>query len=97
LVPLTSPDGITWTNHDIAINNPADIIWNGSQFVAVGAGGATTSVDGTTWQQTGVGVVAFALVWNGQNLLACGMGNCYTSSDGNMWVGGMPLPGVNPT
>jgi hypothetical protein len=97
LVPLTSPDGITWTNNDIAINNPADIIWNGSQFVAVGAGGATTSVDGTTWQQTGVGVVAFALVWNGQNLLACGMGNCYTSSDGNMWVGGMPLPGVNPT
>ena len=97
-VALTSPDGITWISHDTGFNNPADITWDGSQFVVVGGGGVATSVDGITWQHGGVGVVsAFALAWNGQSFLACGMGNCYESSDGNAWEGGMQLPGVNPT
>jgi hypothetical protein len=93
-VALTSPDGITWTNHAMyAGANPVDIAWNGSRFVAVG-GETVTSVDGTTWQQTGSGMVsASAIAWNGQSFLACGMTSCYTSSDGNQWTGGIQLSG----
>lgn len=56
----TSPDGVTWTPR----TNPSpqllrDVIWTGSQFVSVGAGGViVTSPDGVTWTLRTSGVSA---------------------------------------
>jgi hypothetical protein len=100
-VALTSPDGVTWTDHAMnagTVLNPADIAWNGSQFVVVSAGGVATSIDGATWQQTSVGVASGnAVAWSGQGFLACGAVGCYQSSDGNQWLGGIQLPRVGAT
>src|ERR1022692_3887521 len=56
---LTSPDGVTWTPHDLGIACVLDrVVWGGGQFVAVGwtslgspqgLGYILTSPDGANW------------------------------------------------
>lgn len=52
----TSTDGIHWTLKKVPSElDPAKLIWNGKQFVAVGGNGGIgriwTSVDGSTWKE----------------------------------------------
>jgi hypothetical protein len=65
-----------------------DLAWSGSQFVAVGYGGAARSPDGVTWQQVGAGsfTSSDAIGWSGQRFLACGVVYCQSSSDGVDWA-----------
>ncbi len=49
---MTSPDGVTWTSRTPPAGSYAyrDVVWSGTQFVAVGnSGRAMTSPDGITW------------------------------------------------
>jgi hypothetical protein len=96
----TSPDGITWT----ARVHPTSafgwgvkgVAYNGSMWVAVGAGSATapgtiaTSTDGISW--TAVAASPFteanAVAWNGSMWVAVGKGDAKiaTSTDGVNWT-----------
>ncbi len=61
---LSSPDGATWTGHSSDLNGingfnntgGTDVLWDGSQFVAVGSqvstGFVNLSTDGLTWTHT---------------------------------------------
>lgn len=64
-VSYTSPDGLTWTAHDLTVENyeitgafgatPGTLMWDGGKFVSVGTGGMASSIDGITWQLVTLG------------------------------------------
>ena len=90
-VSLTSSDGINCVSHTIDVSvNPEDVVWSGSRLVLVGPGSGATSVDGITWQQSGL--AGQAVAWSGQGFLACGMASCVSSTDGVQSTGDTPLP-----
>lgn len=97
---VTSPDGLNWSNpiSFTELTFLTDISWSGSRFVAVGYSGAMTSTDGSTWQQTGLGVVGpnQAIAWSGQRFITCGTVYCQLSTDGLQWQSAQ-LPGVGPS
>lgn len=99
-VAYTSPDGLTWSSHSITslLTTLYDISWNGSRYVAVGYAGAVTSLDGISWQPTGLGVVGpnYAISWSGQRFMTCGTVYCQASTDGIQWQS-TQLPGVGPS
>jgi hypothetical protein len=70
----SSPDGVTWTAVD-STHGLNSIVWTGTQFVAVGDGGAVhTSSDGTTWKKQHLSGVQRldAVAWSGQNYVSVG-------------------------
>jgi hypothetical protein len=87
----TSPDGITWTENTTAAPQALlDIVWNGSQFVAVGYGGTiVTSPDGLTWtvRPTPTTENLVAVIWAGSKFVVGGLtGTILTSPDGVTWT-----------
>ena len=79
----TSPDGITWTERFIGSSrNLSDVIWTGTQFVAVSGciiddHSAMTSPDGISWTNWGLGIppdggALRALVWSGTQYVVVG-------------------------
>lgn len=99
-----STDGTTWTQ-SLAFSAAGDaifgdIVWNGTQFVALGTYGAGytpcvwTSTTGTTWAHTdtagaGSATIDARLVWTGAKYIAtAGGGSDYfgTSTDGVNWT-----------
>jgi hypothetical protein len=93
----TSPDGITWTGrgNTIFTTNGTRVAWNGSLWVAVGAGtnSIATSVDGITWTgRTGTSIFTNegkGVAWNGSFWVAVGSGpnTIAYSYDGITWTG----------
>lgn len=100
---VTSEDAVTWTVLPLVDKSSLkDIIWTGSQFVAVGsswgvgigAGGVATSQDGINWTPQSSGVYRLnSIAWNGEQLVACGTttassrdGIIMTSFDGVTWT-----------
>jgi len=79
---LTSSDGISWTQRKVTTNYLHDVVWTGSQFVAVGgvqnlfvaSADIWTSPDGIVWTQQLVAVNGKleSITWNGQLLVAVG-------------------------
>lgn len=72
----SSPDGTNWITHasgsNLFLN---EVIWTGTQFVAVGNGGAIlTSWDGARWRQRSSGTSAdlFGVAFNGKRLVVVG-------------------------
>jgi hypothetical protein len=87
----TSPDGVTWTaNNAAAPQALLDIVWSGSQFVAVGYGGTiVTSPDGLTWTFRPAPTTdnLVAVIWAGSRFVVGGLnGTILTSPDGITWT-----------
>jgi hypothetical protein len=81
---FTSPDGVTWTPRNSGTSNTLlGIAWSGTQFVAIGIGGAIlTSFDGQTWspQNSGTTFSLNGISWSGTQFVAVGgLGNILTS------------------
>ena len=56
-----SADLTNWTRRDPDGNEPSlnDVVWNGSEFLAVGDGGRVlTSADGAAWDEGSAGVAS---------------------------------------
>lgn len=91
---VSSVDGYSWTKENSGTSNYInDIVWNGSQFLAVGGSlyqdEILTSPDGITWSQQSTGSSAFfnAVVWDGnQFVIVANSGRALTSSDGITWT-----------
>ena len=95
---LSSSDGINWTQRSIVIGTPYtlfDIVWTGSQFVAVGPVGMVfTSSNGINWESrssTNPGLL-YSITWSGNNLVAVGQ-DINTSLDGINWT--LIVPVIN--
>ncbi|MFL6649983.1 MAG: IPT/TIG domain-containing protein [Sulfurifustaceae bacterium] len=87
----TSPDGVTWTTRlTISPSSLQDVVWTGTQFVAVGNSGAVyTSPDGVTWtpRTSNVTTTLFGVGTSDSLLVAVGSnGTMVTSSDGVTWT-----------
>jgi len=92
---ISSADGYSWVKQNSGTsNNISDIVWNGSQFAAVGGGTLSfqgeifTSPNGTTWtkQNTGAPSMFRAIIWDGNQFVVVGEGgSALTSSDGITW------------
>jgi len=52
---FTSADGVSWEPRQAGVNILNDIIWTGSQFMAVGGNRFCESSDGLTWTSEEVG------------------------------------------
>lgn len=97
---MTSPDGITWTARTPSAGNYSyrDVIWAGTQFVAVGSsvngaspGRAMTSPDGITWTARTVSVNGknfYGSAYGAGLIVAVGGagGAIETSTDGITWT-----------
>jgi hypothetical protein len=98
---VTSPDGVSWTDHSLTMANIGNltlipdlkaVTWGNDQFVAVGNWIIVTSPDGVTWtSQRASPVINFRdVIWAGSPLnlfLAAGPGNkISTSADGDNWT-----------
>ena len=88
---MTSPDGITWTEHDSkGTDRLYEVIWDGSQYVAVGLATSstalvTTSPDGVNWtvRSSGLSSGMRSVAWNGSMLVVVGSsGSIRTSTNG---------------
>jgi hypothetical protein len=99
-------DVVTYTGAGTSLSNvlrttPADMIWNGSIYVAVGYSGAeicATSTDGITWTERPSFATAWtngspqAIAWNGSVFCVVGdSGSCVTSPDGITWTNRVSL------
>ena len=89
----TSPDGVTWTEVPAGtIQGLFDVVWTGSQFVAVGGSSTIlTSPDGAVWTpQTAPAPskTPYSLLWTGSELLAFGFltDDFWRSDDGVLWT-----------
>lgn len=97
------PAGSTWTLRTSGTtNNLNDIVWSGSQYVAVGSRNTVlTSPDGITWTSRSTGAPLdfwnapydlFGVAWSGTRFVAVGMdsygfnGIILTSPDGVTWT-----------
>jgi len=102
-----SNDLIVWHGQRGAGYRFNDVVWTGSQWVAVGnSGRVKTSPDGETWTLHTNGLTQHlnlrSVAWNGSNLVAVGVETSTgfpmvaTSSDGSSWTVSVfsGLPGV---
>lgn len=99
-----SSDGARWEVATIAqAFSPAAIVWTGTRFAVIGAGGVFTSADGVTWSKaTGIGQAAGpiptrrSIVWTGTQLVASDGGALFRSADGLAWqsMSGAPAGGT---
>ena len=83
-----SSDGINWTQITLdTYNGLSDIIWTGSQFLAIGYNGIVmASFDGDTWESRSAGALDFrGVAWSGKKFVAVGT-RIYTSADGINWT-----------
>ena len=86
-----SEDLSTWTRRDPGGDEPplADVVWNGTEFLAVGDGGRVlTSSDGASWEEgsAGVGSTLNSVAWTGAVYQAVGDGGVALESvDGRRW------------
>ena len=83
-----SNNGETWTRLQ---TNYRDIVWTGSQYVAVASSGITgRSTDGIAWTNTsspGRSDVPAAALWNGTHVISVGSGGtAFSSPDGAAWT-----------
>lgn len=91
---LTSPDGSTWTPHDIGVpvNFFSQALWNADlqQFVLIGdVGVILTSANGTDWAPQASGTLndLSGIAWsNGQYVVVGAHGTVLTSSNGSDWA-----------
>lgn len=93
-----SPDGVTWTEHDVLPDAYSwqALSWNGSLLVAIASQGIATSPDGETWTWIPGGTLPMGgawhhAVWNGSLFVAVregivSGGNIATSPDGINWT-----------
>jgi len=93
----TSVNGLDWTlqnsGSDHLLN---DVVWTGTQLVAVGASVALTSPDGVAWQAHPVSRNLNSVVWTGNRLIAVGLnGALLTSEDGINWTSRDGISGSN--
>ncbi|MGE3615071.1 MAG: Ig-like domain-containing protein [Gemmatimonadales bacterium] len=88
-----STDGAAWRPPlTLGAWGPSDALWNGTRFVAIGAGGVRASDDGNAWtaaigigQAPGTATGKFSVAWTGAIHVASDAGRLYTSSDGLTW------------
>ena len=89
-LPPTTSTSWQWANPLPQGNDLSKIIWDGSQFVAVGGNGTIlTSPDGVTWviQSSGTNNDLHGISWNGSQFVAVGgNGTILASSDGVNWT-----------
>jgi hypothetical protein len=90
-VAFTSPDGKTWTRHDLGqIGALNDVDFVNGQFLAVGENGVIlTSLDGETWElrTTGVREAVRGAAYGGGNYLVTAAGGLILASkDGVVWT-----------
>ena len=84
-------DVTTWLNRTPAglVTGMNDVVWNGSQFVAVGdVGKIMTSPDGITWttRTSGTTQTLQGVYWDGSRYLAVGNGaTILSSANGTSW------------
>ena len=91
-IVMTSVDGVSWTEQTIAANFKLlfDVVWSGTQFLAVGDIALFTSPDGITWTErdSGVPTIGYSsALWDGSQFIAIAGIDILTSSDGVNWVG----------
>ena len=98
---MTSPDGVTWTEHSIGYENTwEEIAFGGGKFVAVGM--STTEItsiimssDGVTWKSVGDGGLRVRDVCYGNGRFVCVLYRSMTYSsvviedDGKVTTGGL--------
>jgi hypothetical protein len=87
---VTSPDGVTWTDHSIGDQVAANrVIWTGERLVAVG-NNILTSDDGIAWHPWARQVTSANLggvAWNDSAFVAVGShGEIVRSPDGVAWT-----------
>jgi len=98
---FTSPNGSTWTSHDL--NPPSvsytgtvnDVIWANGQLLSVSAiGSIKTSSDGAAWTERATAVSfdsSYDIIWDGAQYVAVGQaGMIITSPDGVNWTSRVP-------
>jgi len=83
--------GMQWTTRISGTTaNLRDVIWTGTQFVAVGHSGTIlTSSDGISWTQrtSGTNNALWGIIWSGAQFVAVGeYGTIITSPDGISWT-----------
>ena len=98
---LYSKDGgVNWSKVDAGLYDLpldawlGDVIWTGTQFVAVGSKSSTLgsggivllSPDGAAWDRVDVGDNLRNVAWDGQRLVAVGVEAVLTSQDGHAWT-----------
>ena len=84
-----SPDGLTWTTvyDTTGISNLADLVWTGSEIVAVGEGVTARSTDGVNWTSSGGASNLSAVAWTGSQIVAVGYsGAVMRSTNGTAWT-----------
>ncbi len=87
---VTSPDGVTWEDHSVAIQYELGrVTWTGSELVAVG-NNILTSGDGISWRAWAQQVTSAslsAIAWNGTAFVAVGAaGEIVRSPNGIAWT-----------
>jgi hypothetical protein len=90
-----SADGLAWVTVDDppTISSLLDIVWTGSDLVAVGSGTTARSTDGVNWTTTGGASYLHSIAWTGSQLVAVGYsGAVMRSPDGAEWASST-LPG----
>lgn len=84
---LTSTDGKTWTQIDVtAVNLINSIVWNGTEFVALGRSTVFKSTDGANWTETKTNRSVKSINWDGSNYYGiCPVGHLCRSADAITW------------
>ncbi|WP_287664531.1 phage tail protein [Accumulibacter sp.] len=86
----TSPDGATWTEHDMPTTiNWQDVATNGDIFVAIGPYAVYTSEDCITWTLQSLPGMGYPtrVVWgNDKFIIVCDTAAWWTSSTGLVWA-----------
>ena len=91
-VILTSPDGVTWTDHSsVAFSGLMGITYGRGMFVAVGYfGNIVTSPDGETWTVTKVSAPLYSwfsdVAYSGEKFVVVGKNVVATSPDAITWT-----------
>ncbi|MCC7374479.1 MAG: hypothetical protein IT581_07470 [Verrucomicrobiales bacterium] len=94
----SSTDLVNWTSSELLPTEPYVVIWNGSQFWALGLSKRmATSADAVTWTQLPNNNLAIAQpadgLWFNQRLVVVGQNLIASSSDGAAWTSDLSKPG----
>ena len=73
-----------------------DIVWTGSQVLAVGSGSAARSADGLAWSSSPLSAAVESVVWFPPQLVAVGEQSIVTSPDGVTWTARVAPTGSPP-